>query len=180
MRGDKGETSGEGRMRQTREGRRGVRGRSGGALTCRVVEGDASVTWSGMRRSETTHTCNQLSISSTVSSLLQTTLLPRRRSALPALTLFQLKGVSEYLEGFIARIDTPHLDKLRIMFFMDLIFDVPQLHRFTGRTRLLRPPHPAQLQFSGDAIRICLGSLPTCLELGIICEEPDWQLSSMT
>jgi len=32
-----------------------VRGHCGGALMCRVVDSNASITWSGMRRSETTH-----------------------------------------------------------------------------------------------------------------------------
>jgi len=32
-----------------------VQGHCGGALLCRVVDSDASVTWSGMRRSESTH-----------------------------------------------------------------------------------------------------------------------------
>jgi len=114
------------------------------------------------------------------SSPLQTTPPPRRRSVLPVLTSFQFKGVSEYLEGVISRIDTPHLDELRIEFFMDLIFDIPQLHRFIGRTGRLRPLNPTQLQFSGDGIRITLGPSPTRLELEIICEEPDWQLSSVT
>ena len=38
---------------------------------------------------------------------LQTTLPARMHSVLPALTLFEFKGVSEYLEGPIARIDPP-------------------------------------------------------------------------
>jgi hypothetical protein len=76
--------------------------------------------------------------------------------------IFQLEGVSEYLEGVIARIDTPHLDVLQIVFFRDLTFDIPQLYRFIGRTGSLRPLNPAQLQFSEDAAtRILLESLST-------------------
>ena len=71
-------------------------------------------------------------------NFLRTTLPARMHSVLPALTLFEFKGVSEYLEGLIARIDPPHLAKLRIAFFMELIFDVPQLSRFIGRTGRLR------------------------------------------
>ena len=63
---------------------------------------------------------------------------------------------------------------------MDLIFDVPQLHRFIGRTGRLRPLSPAQLHFSGDVIKITFGSLPILFGLEIRCEEPDWQLSSVT
>ena len=84
------------------------------------------------------------------------------RSVLPALTIFQFKGVSEYLEGVIARIDTPHLDVLQIVFFRDPTFDIPQLYRFIGGTGSLRPLSPAQLQFSEDAVTMTLlESLPT-------------------
>ena len=114
------------------------------------------------------------------SSPLQTTPPPRTRSVLPALTSLEFEGVSEYLEGVIARIDSPHLNKLRIVLFEELIFDIPQLHSFIGRTGRLRPLNPAQLYFYRDRIGIILGSLPTRFELEIKCEEPDWQLSSVT
>ena len=113
-------------------------------------------------------------------SPLRPSLPQRMRSVLPALTSFRFKGVSEYLEGVIARIDAPHLDVLHMMFFMDLIFDIPQLHKFIGRTGSPIPHNPAQLQFSGDAVRIFLGSLTTSIWFEIKCEEPDWQLSSVT
>ena len=73
-------------------------------------------------------------------------------SVLPALTLFEFKGVSEYLEGLIAWIDPPppHLAKLRIAFFMELIFDVPQLNRFIGRTGR---PRSMPLSYSFLAMR---------------------------
>ena len=102
------------------------------------------------------------------------------RSVLPALTTFQFKGISKYLENVITRIDTPNLDEPRVMFFMDLVFNVPQLYRFISCTGSLRPLNPAQLEFSYDVIRITLGSPPTILGLEIKCEEPDWQLSSVT
>ena len=121
-----------------------------------------------------------ISFRSPPSSPLQTTLPPRMRSVLPALTSFHFKGVSEYLEGLIARIDTPHLDELHITFFMDLIFDIPQLYGFISRTGRLRPLNPAQLHFSRDAVRTTFGPSPTHFWLEINCEEPDWQLSSVT
>ena len=115
------------------------------------------------------------------SSPLQMTPPPRMRSILPALTSFGFMGVNEYLEGVIARIDTPHLNDFHIVLFMDLIFDISQLHRFVGRTEKLRPLNPARLQFFGDMIRITLGSSPPPrFDLVIKCEEPDWQLSSVT
>jgi len=50
---------------------------------------------------------------------------PSTHFVLPALTQFLFKGVYEYLEDLLARIDAP----TSTSFFMDLDFDVPQLHR---------------------------------------------------
>ena len=52
---------------------------------------------------------------------------PLTRTLLPALTHLVFRGVSEYLEVLVARIDAPLLDKLYITFFHQLIFDTPQL-----------------------------------------------------
>ena len=101
-------------------------------------------------------------------------------AALPSLSDLTFSGVSEYFEDLVARIDAPRLTWLCITFFMDLIFDIPRLRNFIDRTEGLRPfNHRAALLFSGRAIQIVLGS-PTHLELKILCERPDWQLSSMT
>jgi hypothetical protein len=106
---------------------------------------------------------------------------PRRltRAALPSLSDLYFSGVSEYFEDFVAQIDTPRLTQLSIMFFMDLIFDIPRLRNFIDRTEGLKPFNQATMWFSGRTIEISLGS-PTQLELQIRCERPDWQLSSMT
>ncbi|KAF8495451.1 hypothetical protein F5888DRAFT_1804825 [Russula emetica] len=42
---------------------------------------------------------------------------PPTRSILTTLTYFQFRGVSEYLDDFLARIDAPRLSKLHIIFF---------------------------------------------------------------
>jgi F-box-like len=57
---------------------------------------------------------------------------PQTRSVLPALTGLHFKGVSEYLEVLVARIDAPLLrfDRIRIIFFNQLVFDIPQTIRF--------------------------------------------------
>jgi hypothetical protein len=59
---------------------------------------------------------------------------PPTRTLLPTLTKLQFKGVSDYLEVLVARIDAPLLSKLEITFFHQLIFDTPQLSQFIGRT----------------------------------------------
>jgi len=59
---------------------------------------------------------------------------PPTRTLLPVLTGLQFKGVGEYLEDFVARINAPLLEKLDINFFHQLIFVTPQLTQFISRT----------------------------------------------
>ena len=101
------------------------------------------------------------------------------RRALPSLSHLEFSGVSEYFEDFVARIHTPRLIWLRITFFMDLVFDIPQLRHFIGRTEGLGSFYRATIWFSGRMIEVSLGS-PIQLALKIKCERSDWQLSSMT
>jgi hypothetical protein len=112
------------------------------------------------------------------SSPLQMAVTPPMRVVLPSLTQFRFRGVSEYMEDIISRIDTPQLNQLSIGLFMDLIFDIPQLHMFIGRSGKLMPLDEARLLFDDVMIKLILGS-PTRFELEIRCEEPGWQLSSM-
>jgi len=110
---------------------------------------------------------------------------PLTRAALPALSTLKFSGVTEYFEDFVARIDTPRLTTLNVTFFMDLIFDIPQLRNFINRTGGIKPFNGAAIQFSDRAIRIVFGPPPLPpegpprFELQIKCERPDWQLSSM-
>ena len=108
----------------------------------------------------------------------QIRLHPLTRAALPTLAHFSFSGVSEYLEDFLARIDTPLLNRLVVAFFMDLIFDIPQLHGFARHIERPKPFKQAKIEFSGPVINIIFGSL-TRFALEIRCERPDWQLSSM-
>ena len=59
---------------------------------------------------------------------------PQTRSLLPSLTFFKFKGASEYLEDIADRIDAPLLNRLRISFFHQPIFDTPRLAQFISRT----------------------------------------------
>ena len=110
----------------------------------------------------------------------QTTPPPRTRVVLPALTNLSFRGVSEYFEDFIAQIDTPLLNELDIAFFMDLIFEIPQLRHFVGRAERLKPFDQAVMEFSDRAIWISdTDGFLYRFRLEIRCERPDWQLSSM-
>jgi hypothetical protein len=98
---------------------------------------------------------------------------------LPTLSDLTFSGVSEYFEDFVSRINAPRLTCLRLTFFMDLIFDIPRLCNFIDHTEGIKPFNHAIICCSSRAIEILFG-LPAHLELKIICERPDWQLSSMT
>jgi hypothetical protein len=97
-------------------------------------------------------------------------------SALPALTHFSFRGVSEYLEDLVARIDAPVLHELYITFFHQLILDTPELAQFIIRTPNLKAFNEAQVMFLEDAVQVLLGSMQQFL-VQTTCKAPDWQLS---
>jgi hypothetical protein len=103
---------------------------------------------------------------------------PRTLIVLPALNELYFCGVSEYLEDFVAQIDTPLLDLFNITFFMDLIFEIPRLRHFISRTERLEPFDQARMEFYDRDVWISVGSSRRFV-LEIRCERPDWQLSSM-
>ena len=107
---------------------------------------------------------------------------PFTNSVLPVLAYFRFKGVSEYLEDFVARIDTPMLDKLDITFFHRLIFDTPNLSQFISRTPNLKAHNEACLVISDSGVhfapvRSFIRGFRTDLEIS--CRQSDWQLSSL-
>jgi F-box-like len=110
---------------------------------------------------------------------------PLTRTDLPVLTKLNFKGVSEYLEDLVARINAPLLDKLSIVFFHQLIFDTPLLTQFISRVPNLKTHDGAQLlvAFSDEETWVTFPRTPDgshgTLQLGISCRQPDWQLSSL-
>jgi hypothetical protein len=69
---------------------------------------------------------------------------PPTRFLLPVLTKLEFKGVAEYLEDLVARIDAPLLDKLEITFFIGTSFSgnhhqrgEPQCRHLVAGTRLV-------------------------------------------
>ena len=107
---------------------------------------------------------------------------PPIRTILPALTHFEFRGVSEYLEDLVARIDAPLLNSMGMIFFHQLIFDNPQLAQFMGRTTIFHAVNEAHVSLddSGVCVRY---SPPTWIAerytLKISCRELDWQLSAL-
>jgi hypothetical protein len=103
---------------------------------------------------------------------------------LPALTDFKFKGVSEYLEDLVARIDAPLLHSLAITLFHQLILETPHLSQFFRRTLKSKVLNDARIVFEDRAVQVSLpltsGMSPDeTLSLGISCRESEWQLSSL-
>lgn len=107
----------------------------------------------------------------------------RFRVVLPALTRFWFRGSSEYLEDLVARIDAPLLHGFFIGFFHQPVFNTPQLARFISRTPTLRLHNQSQLlcfsDWGASVIFPRAGTSDRALQLGILCEQSDWQLSSL-
>jgi hypothetical protein len=108
---------------------------------------------------------------------------PSTRSVLPALTHFQFHGVSEYLEGLVARINAPLLNSIRITFFLEVIFDIPQLAQFMRRTTTFDALDEVYVDFGLTCVYVGSSQLTQTLHepywLTISCEKLDWQLSSL-
>ncbi|KAH9173169.1 hypothetical protein EDB89DRAFT_742980 [Lactarius sanguifluus] len=117
---------------------------------------------------------------------------PLIRNILPALTEFTFRGVSEYLEDFMAQIDTPRLKDLKISYYNQLDFQVPQFSQFFRRQEILDQARldNVLLKFSHHNTRIKLtssyrpyfspGAPAPSLDLEILSEGLDWQTSHMT
>ncbi|KAN0123249.1 hypothetical protein V8E52_003202 [Russula decolorans] len=109
---------------------------------------------------------------------------PVTLTILPALRDFKFKGVSEYLEDLVARIDAPLLHSLAITLFHQLIFETPHLSQFFSRTLKSKALNDARIVFEERAVQVSLpltsGMSPDeTLSLGISCRESEWQLSSL-
>jgi hypothetical protein len=109
------------------------------------------------------------------------------RSVLPALAHFSFKGVNEYSEELVARIDTPQLYRLSAIFFNDIDLDTPELIRFVSRSPRLEAPNKAHVFFGSQTASVRLRSFKPqpqastleYFDVRISCREPDWQLSSL-
>ena len=118
---------------------------------------------------------------------------PLTRTILSALTEFQFRGAAEYLEDFVALIDTRRLEDFKITYFNRLDFQVLQLSQFFRRQETLNLArlYNVHLEFSrGDTcIKLTSSYQPPsrnsppkgpALELQILREGLDWQTSHVT
>ena len=107
---------------------------------------------------------------------------PSTRSVLPVLTYFRFKGVSEYLEDLVARIDAPQLIYPDITFFNDTVFDTPQFIRFIIRTPTSRAFRKAHIVFRDRVAKFKISSQASGygkLKVKISCRGLDWQVSCL-
>jgi F-box-like len=106
---------------------------------------------------------------------------PLTCSVLPALTSFRFKGVGEYSDNLVARIDTPQLKSLRLTFFNQVLFDTPHFIQFMSRTPALKVLEKALVRFTDGDSKVNLSSQAPggTLDVKVPCKELDWQVSSM-
>jgi hypothetical protein len=104
--------------------------------------------------------------------------LPPKRSILSALHEFYFTGVTEYLEEFLTRIDTPQLNIMDITFLNQINFDCPRLAQFINCTPKLRVLDEAHVRLTSVELRTSEPSFYNLL-IHILLKERHWQLSSI-
>ena len=107
---------------------------------------------------------------------------PPTRIALSVLTWFSFKGVSEYFDDLVARIDAPRLDKLFITFFNDIEFDTPQIIQFINCIPMLKGLEQARVSFENSAAWVELTSYRSNsgkIKVEVLCRALDWQVSAL-
>jgi hypothetical protein len=109
---------------------------------------------------------------------------PLTRTILPALIHLGYKGVTEYLEDLVTRIDVPLLQNIEITFFNQLVFDIFRLPKFLVDTEKFTGLDRAEVLLGANTISVTLplqtGTVDTArLKLQISCRTLDWQLSSL-
>ena len=107
---------------------------------------------------------------------------PTTRSVLSVLQKNLFKGVYEYLEDLVIRIDAPRLSNLHITLFNQIVFETPQLIQFISRSPILETFEKAVVIFGSKAAGVKLSSQTSgyeTLNMEISCIELDWQVSSM-
>jgi len=113
---------------------------------------------------------------------------PSTRTVLPALTSFEFKGASEYLEDLVGQIDSPQLVYIEVTYLNQLVdFQAAQLSEFIDRSvgPELTSLGRAHFDFRNDFVSFnvthqnypAVGGVP--FKLCISCKGIDWQVSHM-
>jgi hypothetical protein len=94
---------------------------------------------------------------------------PPTRCVLPALTSLRFKGVYEYMEDLMARIDAPQLDNLKLFLFDQPVLDAPQLAQFIGRIPRFKALNELHVLFDYRGIFVLLPwTLRRGLQFGVL------------
>ncbi len=108
---------------------------------------------------------------------------PITRVSLPALTLLQFTGDSEYLEDIVSQLEAPLLSYTKITFFNQLVFDTPLFRHFISRTAIFRAAYQAHISCHPNNVLFSLyprnGTEDEGVTLSISCKPLDWQISSL-
>jgi hypothetical protein len=106
---------------------------------------------------------------------------PPQRARLPSLTSLDFHGASEYLEGFMARINSPALSKITIRLFNQIFFEIPQFCQFILRPNALGSPTWVIVTHSAESVSVLLTlNRNEHYLLGTSCRRLDRQLSFVT
>lgn len=106
---------------------------------------------------------------------------PITHTALPALRWLEFRGVSAYLEGLVARITFPLLERINITLFNQLDFTLPHLSNVIRTTETLRHAM-TNVVFNRVGVSFIVGphdqSGEGIFSLNISCKHFDWQIGS--
>jgi hypothetical protein len=79
---------------------------------------------------------------------------PQIRTVLSSLTDFEFRGVTDYLEDLVARIDAPLLDSVCITLVHKETSKVSQLGEFMKRTRRFQALNEAHVDFDPEGVTV--------------------------
>ena len=103
--------------------------------------------------------------------------LPPTRFDLPVLNRITFKGVYEYMEDFLARINAPLCQTFETTFFDDIHFHTPNLIQFISRIQM-EAPSEVDVVFSRDGASVTLRtSSVRSVKVEVLSKVPNWQLS---
>ena len=101
---------------------------------------------------------------------------------LPNLVYFSFGGISGYLEAFLPHMNAPLLEKLKVYFFNQLSYTIPNLRQLVMTTENLRFSN-VECLFYHKAVHIFADSPASphsALNIYVGCDHLDWQVSSIT
>lgn len=106
------------------------------------------------------------------------------RVDLPNLAHVELRGVNDYVEDLVARINVPLLTYIMISFFDDPPFVISQFDQLIGRVENFKVLHQARVKLDGRGARALFGLSAdptdgTTLGFSISCTEFEWDFSSL-